>query len=106
MPIGYYPAWEGLGRALAEKYSDWILPGAALPEARKAQKRREMELADAVTVPVIASGGCGTLQHLVEGVTLGHASAVAAASLFHFTDQSVIKAKSYMKSAGLDVRPA
>jgi len=63
-------------------------------------------VADAVTVPVIASGGCGTLQHLVEGVTLGHASAVAAASLFHFTDQSVIKAKSYMKSAGLDIRPA
>jgi imidazole glycerol-phosphate synthase subunit HisF len=63
-------------------------------------------VADAVTVPVIASGGCGTLQHLVEGITLGHASAVAAGSLFHFTDQSVIKAKSYMKSAGLDVRPA
>jgi cyclase len=63
-------------------------------------------VADAVTVPVIASGGCGTLQHLVEGITLAHASAVAAASLFHFTDQSVIKAKSYMKSAGLDVRPA
>src|SRR5205814_5766282 len=51
MPIGYYPAWERLGRALAEKYSDWILPGAALPETRKAQKPREMELADVVMVP-------------------------------------------------------
>src|SRR2546427_2029979 len=60
-------------------------------------------VADAVTVPVIASGGCGTLQHLVEGVTLGHASAVAAARLFHFTDQSVIKAQSSMKTAGFDV---
>jgi cyclase len=63
-------------------------------------------VADATSVPVNASGGCGTLQHLVDGVTLGHASAVSAASLFHFTDQSVIKAKSFMKQAGLDVRPA
>jgi cyclase len=63
-------------------------------------------VADAVQVPVIASGGCGTLQHLVEGITHGHASAVSAASLFHFTDQSVIKAKTFMKVAGLDVRAA
>jgi imidazole glycerol-phosphate synthase subunit HisF len=55
-------------------------------------------------VPVIASGGCGTLQHLVQGITDGHASAVSAASVFHFTDQSVIKAKTFMKVAGLDVR--
>jgi cyclase len=61
-------------------------------------------VADAVTVPVIAAGGCGTLEHLVSGIRLGHASAVAAASIFHFTDQSVIKAKSYMKVAGIDVR--
>jgi len=63
-------------------------------------------VADAVSVPVIASGGCGTLQHLVDGIMDGHASAVSAASLFHFTDQSVIKAKSFMKLAGLDVRSA
>lgn len=63
-------------------------------------------VADAVGVPVIASGGCGTLQHLVDGITHGHASAVSAASLFHFTDQSVIKAKSFMKLAGLEVRSA
>jgi cyclase len=62
-------------------------------------------VADAVHVPVIASGGCGTLQHLTDGITLGHASAVSAASLFHFTDQSVIKAKTFMKMSGLDVRP-
>jgi len=61
-------------------------------------------VSDAVNIPVIASGGVGTLDDLVTGVTDGHASAVAAASLFHFTDQSVIKAHSYMKQAGLDVR--
>jgi cyclase len=59
-----------------------------------------------VRVPVIAAGGAGSLQHLVDGVAVGGASAVSAASLFHFTDQSVIKAKAYMRNAGLDVRPS
>ncbi len=63
-------------------------------------------VADCVDIPVIASGGVGTLQHLVDGITKGHASAVSAASIFHFTDQSIIKARSYMKQAGLDVRLA
>jgi len=63
-------------------------------------------VADAVAVPVIANGGAGTLQHLVEAVTIGHASAVAASSIFHFTDQSPIKARSYMQGAGLHVRTA
>jgi imidazole glycerol-phosphate synthase subunit HisF len=63
-------------------------------------------LADALTVPVVASGGVGRLDDLVDGVRVGHASAVAAASIFHFTDQSVIKARSYMRQAGLDVRVA
>lgn len=61
-------------------------------------------VADIVSIPVIANGGVGTLQHLVEGITIGHASAVAASSIFHFTDQSPIKAKSFMKVAGIDVR--
>ncbi len=61
-------------------------------------------IVDSVKIPVIAQGGVGTLQHLVEGVTIGHASAVSAASIFHFTDQSVIKARAYMKEAGLNVR--
>ena len=61
-------------------------------------------IADAVDVPVIASGGAGTLQHFVDGIVEGHASAVSAGSIFHFTDQSIIKAKAYMKNAGLDVR--
>ncbi len=61
-------------------------------------------IADAVTIPVIASGGVGTLQHLVEGVTLGHASAVLAASIFHFGDFTIGEAKKYMSDAGIAVR--
>jgi cyclase len=63
-------------------------------------------VADAVMIPVIAAGGAGSLQDLVDVVKEGHASAVAAASIFHFTDQSPIKAHSFMKQAGLDVRMA
>jgi cyclase len=62
------------------------------------------EVSDAVDIPVIAAGGAGTLADLVSAIQTGHASAVAAASIFHFTDQSVIKAHSYMKQAGIDVR--
>src|SRR6516165_6482479 len=61
-------------------------------------------IADAVTVPVIASGGVGNLDHLVEGVRDGHASAVLAASIFHFGEHSVRDAKEYMAKAGLPVR--
>jgi len=62
------------------------------------------EVADAVNVPVIASGGAGTLRHLADAVTEGHASAVAVGSLFHFTDQSPIKARAFMRVAGVNVR--
>jgi cyclase len=61
-------------------------------------------IAEAVTVPVIASGGVGNLDHLVEGIRDGHASAVLAASIFHFGEYSVRDAKSYMARAGLPVR--
>ena len=61
-------------------------------------------VADAVTVPVIASGGAGTLDHLVEGVRDGHASAVLAASIFHFGTYSVAAAKAHMAAAGIAVR--
>ncbi len=61
-------------------------------------------VADAVTVPVIASGGVGTLDHLVEGIRDGHASAVLAASIFHFGEYSVRQAKEHMARAGLPVR--
>ena len=61
-------------------------------------------IADAVSVPVIASGGVGTLQHLVEGVTKGHASAVLAASIFHFGKHSIGEAHAALRAAGLPAR--
>ncbi|MBP0582209.1 imidazole glycerol phosphate synthase subunit HisF [Labrys sp. LIt4] len=61
-------------------------------------------IADRVGVPVIASGGVGTLEHLVEGVRDGHASAVLAASIFHFGTFSIREAKTYMAKAGLPMR--
>ncbi len=61
-------------------------------------------IADAVSVPVIASGGVGELEHLVEGVRDGHASAVLAASIFHFGVFTVRQAKEYMAKAGIPVR--
>ena len=63
-------------------------------------------IADAVPIPVIASGGVGTLDHLVEGVTSGHASAVLAASIFHFGTYTISETKTFMASAGVPMRPA
>jgi cyclase len=61
-------------------------------------------VADAVSVPVIASGGVGTLEHLVEGIRDGHASAVLAASIFHFGTFTIAEAKAHMAKAGIPVR--
>lgn len=61
-------------------------------------------VADAVPVPVIASGGVGNLDHLVDGVRLGRASAVLAASIFHFGTHSIAEAKQHMAAAGLPIR--
>lgn len=61
-------------------------------------------IADAVRVPVIASGGVGTLDHLVEGVRDGHASAVLAASIFHFGTYTLAEAKAHLRAAGIPVR--
>ena len=61
-------------------------------------------VADAVKVPVIASGGVGSLDHLVEGIRDGHATAVLAASIFHFGEHTVREAKAYMAKAGLPIR--
>ncbi|MEP0247691.1 MAG: imidazole glycerol phosphate synthase subunit HisF [Roseobacter sp.] len=61
-------------------------------------------ISDAVSGPVIASGGVGTLDHLVEGVTKGGASAVLAASIFHFGDYTISQAKSHMAAAGIPMR--
>jgi len=61
-------------------------------------------IADAVSIPVIASGGVGTLDHLVEGVREGHASAVLAASIFHFGEHTIREAKQHMAREGVAVR--
>ncbi len=62
-------------------------------------------IADSIAIPVIASGGVGTLDHLVEGVRDGHASAVLAASIFHFGEFTLGDAKAHMDRAGIPVRP-
>ena len=62
-------------------------------------------IADSIRIPVIASGGVGTLHHLVEGVRDGHASAVLAASIFHFGEFTIGEAKAHMGRAGIPVRP-
>ena len=63
-------------------------------------------VSDAVTVPVIASGGAGSLEHLVEGVTDGGADAALAASIFHFGIHTIAEAKAYMRDRGVEVRLA
>jgi cyclase len=63
-------------------------------------------VSDAVGVPVIASGGVGTLEHLVDGIVIGGADAVLAASIFHFGEFTVAQAKQRMLDAGIIVRPA
>jgi cyclase len=61
-------------------------------------------VSEAVSVPVIASGGAGTLQHLVEGLTDGRADAALVASIFHFGRHSVAEAKAYLRDRGVPVR--
>lgn len=61
-------------------------------------------VSDSVGIPVIAHGGAGTVDDFVHGIIDGHASAVAAASIFHFTDQTIFKGHTYMRQAGLSVR--
>jgi cyclase len=75
---------------------DGTKSGFDLPLTRK--------IADAVGIPVIASGGVGTLDHLAEGVTEGHASAVLAASIFHFGIFTIAQAKARMAEWGIPVR--
>ena len=62
------------------------------------------EVASAVRIPVIASGGAGNYQHMLEAIQQGHASAVAAASIFHFTQQTPLEAKQYLAEHGVAVR--
>ena len=62
------------------------------------------EVSDAVSVPVIASGGVGSLEHLAEGIQIGGADAVLAASIFHYGEHTVAEAKALMASRGIPVR--
>ncbi|MDF1873180.1 imidazole glycerol phosphate synthase subunit HisF [Vannielia sp.] len=91
---------------VAEKGAGEILLTSMDRDGTKAGFNLEMTrtIADAVPVPVIASGGVGTLDHLVEGVTEGHASAVLAASIFHFGTYTIGEAKAHMAEAGIPVR--
>ncbi|MCZ6579304.1 MAG: HisA/HisF-related TIM barrel protein, partial [Gammaproteobacteria bacterium] len=61
-------------------------------------------VSEAVRIPVIASGGVGNLEHLADGILLGKADAVLAASIFHFGEYRISEAKSYMNSRGIEVR--
>jgi cyclase len=61
-------------------------------------------VSEAVSVPVIASGGAGTLEHLREGVTEGRADAALAASMFHFGQHTIAEAKTYLRERGIAVR--
>ena len=61
-------------------------------------------VSDAVSIPVIASGGVGNLDHLVDGILRGHADAVLAASIFHYGEFTVQQAKEYMQQHGIEVR--
>ena len=62
-------------------------------------------VAEAVTVPVVASGGCGTVEHMAEVLTEGEASAALAASIFHFGEIRIAEAKAELRRAGVEVRP-
>jgi cyclase len=62
-------------------------------------------VAQACSIPVIASGGVGTLEHLVEGAVAGEADAVLAASIFHYAEHGVAEAKAYLAAHGVSVRP-
>jgi cyclase len=62
------------------------------------------EVSRAVSVPIVASGGVGNLQHLVDGILIGEADAVLAASIFHFQEYSIQEAKAFMDKAGIEIR--
>jgi len=62
-------------------------------------------ISDRVSIPVIASGGVGNLEHIYEGLTEGRASAALAASIFHFREYTISECKKYLESRGVTVRP-
>ena len=96
----------GWARRMAEYGAGEILLTSMDRDGTKAGFDLELTraVADAVPIPVIASGGVGTLEHLAEGVVEGHASAVLAASIFHFGSYSIRQAKEHMARAGIPIR--
>ncbi|MHC4253394.1 MAG: HisA/HisF-related TIM barrel protein, partial [Planctomycetota bacterium] len=82
---------------LTSKDTDGVKTGFDIPMTRA--------VADAVPVPVVASGGAGKLEHFSEGVTEGHAAAVLAASVFHFGELTVRQVKEHLKERGIPVNP-
>ena len=81
-----------------------VLAGSALMRDEKLVANILDAVVNAVDIPVIASGGVGNLQHLADGVTIGGADAVLAASIFHFGEYTVEEAKRYMAERGIEVR--
>jgi cyclase len=93
----------------AVRLAEWARANCWSPAWTAMVRRRAMTsltraIADSVGIPVIASGGVGNLDHLVEGVTKGHASAVLAASIFHFGKHSIAQAHGALRAAGLPAR--
>ncbi len=97
--VGWSRRMQDLGAGeilLTSMDRDGTKEGFNLPLTRR--------VADTLSIPVIASGGVGTLDHMVEGVRDGHATGVLAASIFHFGTYSIAEAKAHMKTAGIAVR--
>ena len=112
MPIATLTASEAIESVKSNPNSRWPKRGTMnrLSPMAKPQFKAGFNLpltraiSDAVSIPVIASGGVGTLDHLVEGVTKGGASAVLAASIFRFGDFTIALAKAHMAAAGIPMR--
>lgn len=116
-PSGYQVMIDNARRATGRDVLDWAREGVARGAGEVLVNAVEHDgdkrgydlalvrsLADALEVPVIAMGGVGEWRHLVEGAVEGHADAVAAGNIFHYTEHSTKKAKEFMAAAGLNVR--